>query len=98
MFCRVPGEYIRDMRTWLLVILLAAVLAMGTIYERFASGTPVEVARTGFGPIREFIDEEARTRLPRTYEVTIPFNGRIEPIAVREGTPVKAGEVVARLV
>lgn len=86
------------MKTWLLIILFAAVLATGTIYERFASGTPVEVARAGFGPIREFIDEEARTRLPRTYEVTMPFNGRIEPIAVREGTPVKAGDVVARVV
>jgi HlyD family secretion protein len=28
----------------------------------------------------------------------MPFNGRIEPISVHEGTPVKKGEVVARVV
>lgn len=86
------------MRVFSAVLVLAAVLAAGVIYKRFASGTPVEAARAQFGPIREFIDEEARTRLPRTYEVTMPFNGRIEPIAVREGTPVTAGQVVARVV
>lgn len=86
------------MRIWIIAILVAALLAVGAMYERFAGGKPVEVARAEFGPIREFIDEEARTRLPRTYEVTMPLNGRIEPIAAREGTTVKAGEVVARVV
>lgn len=86
------------MRVFTVILLLAALLAVGVIYERLASGTPVEAARARFGPIREFIDEEARTSLPRTYQVTMPFNGRIEPIAAREGTPVKAGQVVARVV
>lgn len=86
------------MKIYTVMLLLAGLLAAGVVYERFASGTPVEAALAKFGPIREFIDEEARTRLPRTYQVTMPFNGRIEPIAVREGTPVKAGQMVARVV
>lgn len=86
------------MRTLVLSSLLAAVLLVGASYEWIASGKPVEVAVASFGQIREFVDEEARTRLPRTYQVTMPFNGRIEPIVALEGTQVKAGEVVARVV
>src|SRR5487761_1204236 len=86
------------MRIWIVTFIVAALLATGAFYERFGSGKPVEVARATFGPIREFVDEEARTRLPRTYQVTMPFDGRIEPIEVTEGTHVKAGQVVARLV
>jgi HlyD family secretion protein len=86
------------MRTWLLIFIIAALLAMGAFYERFSTGQPVEVAAASFKPIREFIDEEARTRLPRTYQVTMPFAGRIEPIEVVEGSEVKAGQVVARVV
>lgn len=86
------------MKVLTLILLLAAVLAAGLMYEHFAAGTPVEAAPAQFGPIREFIEEEGRTRLPRTYQVTMPFNGRIEPITAREGAPVKAGQVVARVV
>jgi HlyD family secretion protein len=86
------------MRTWIAIFIVAALLAMGAFYEHFGSGKPVEVAGAAFGPIQEFIDEEARTRLPRTYQVTMPFAGRIEPIEVVEGTNVKAGQVVARVV
>ena len=86
------------MRTWILIFIVAALLAMGAFYEHFGSGKPVEVSSTSFGPIRQFVDEEARTRLPRTYQVTMPFAGRIEPIEVVEGTHVKAGQVLARVV
>src|SRR5579871_530945 len=86
------------MRTWIAILVVAALLAMGAFYEHFGSGKPVEVASAAFGPIQEFIDEEARTRLPRTYQVTMPFAGRIEPIEAVEGTTVKAGQVLARVV
>jgi HlyD family secretion protein len=86
------------MRTWLIIFTVAALLAMGAFYEQFGSGKPVEVANAAFGPIREFIDEDARTRLPRTYQVTMPFAGRIEPIEMVEGMEVKAGQVLARVV
>lgn len=86
------------MRTWLIISVVAALLAVGAFYEQFGSGKPVEVATAAFGPIREFVDEEARTRLPRTYQVTMPFAGRIEPIEIVEGTEVKQGRVLARVV
>lgn len=60
--------------------------------------TSVEAARLSSGAIREFVDEQGQTRLPLTHQITMPFNGRIEPIELVEGATVKAGQVVARLV
>src|SRR5262249_7817524 len=60
-------------------------------------GPPVEAARATLAPIRQFVDEEGRTRLPKTHLVTMPYNGRIEPIDLVEGDHVEAGQVVARL-
>ena len=86
------------MRILIASLILAALLLVAASYDWLASGKPVEVAAASFGEIREFVDEEARTRLPRTFQVTMPFNGRVEPIEAVEGTHVKAGEVVARVV
>lgn len=87
------------MRTWLVVLLLiAAAVAAVAAADWFAAGVPVETAAAQTGAIREFIDEQAKTRLPRTYLITMPFAGRIAEIQKEVGDPVYAGEVVARLV
>ena len=72
-----------------LIVILAHVLS---------SGVPVEVAVVAKGPIHECIDERGKTRLPETYLITMPFNGRIESISLVEGDPVKEGDVVAKIV
>ena len=41
--------------------------------------------RSRCGAIREFVDEQAKTRLPQTYLITMPFTGRIEAIELTEG-------------
>ena len=60
-------------------------------------GVPVQVAAARRGTIREFVDEQAVTRLPRTYSITMPQSGRIEPITLQEGSRVARGQVVARI-
>lgn len=65
---------------------------------RWQNGAPVEAARVRTGQIREFVDEQAKTRLPKTHLITMPYNGRIASIELAEGTPVKAGQVVAQVV
>ena len=50
------------------------------------------------GPIRQYIDEQARTRLPQTYLVTMPFPGRVEAVELIEGQRVTAGQTVAQIV
>ncbi len=47
--------------------------------------------------MREYVDEEGKTRLAETYLVTMPYDGRIEPIELIEGTTVSKGQVVARI-
>lgn len=48
-------------------------------------GEAVEVVCIASGPIEEYIDERAITRLSRTHLVSMPYAARIEEIALREG-------------
>jgi HlyD family secretion protein len=57
----------------------------------------VEAARVGMGPFEAGIDEEGRTRLRDRYVVSAPIAGRLQRVLLREGDPVRAGDVVARL-
>ncbi len=88
------------MPKWILtaVIVAAAAVAVALGFAAFGSGAPVEAAKVRKGPIQEFIDERGKTRLPQVYSVTMPFEGRIQPIELVEGTRVKQGDVVARVV
>lgn len=85
---------------WILTA-LAAVVVVGAVVAglgAFSSGAAVEAAKVGKGPIREFVDERGKTRLPQVYSITMPFDGRVAPIKLVEGAPVKAGQIVAEVV
>ncbi len=76
---------------------LASLLAW-TSWAFFAGGQNVDVATVREDTIREYVDERGMTRLPRTHLVTMPANGRVAEITVREGQLVKPGTEVAHLV
>ena len=78
--------------------LLIGALVVAGIVHALSSGIPVDTAEVTAGPIRQFVDERAITRLPETFLITMPIDGRIEPIAIVEGTPVKQDQTVARIV
>src|ERR1700676_4550332 len=87
------------MRTWiigalLVLVLIGAAAGLGA----FGGGVPVEAAKVQKGPIREFIDERGKTHLPQAYAITMPLDGRVEAISLVEGSSVRNGDVVARLV
>lgn len=87
------------MRTW--ILLTIAVVAVGLVGWGVASwggGVPVEVVSCKRGPIQEYVDEEGKTRLAETYLITMPYDGRIEPIELVEGTKISKGQPVARIV
>jgi HlyD family secretion protein len=88
------------MPKWILVAVIvgAAAIAVALGVGAFAGGAPVEAAKARKGSIQEFVDERGKTRLPQVYSVTMPFEGRILPIELVEGTRVKRGDVVARVV
>jgi HlyD family secretion protein len=86
------------MRTWIILAAAAAVVLVAALgYTSFSSGTPVEAVAARRGPIQEYVDEEGKTRLAETYLITMPYDGRVEPIELVEGTPVTKGQVVARI-
>jgi multidrug efflux pump subunit AcrA (membrane-fusion protein) len=58
---------------------------------------PVDVAVARMGRIRTYVEERAKTRLPVVYRITMPLDGRILPIDLKERDAVTAGKVVARL-
>jgi HlyD family secretion protein len=86
------------MRTWMIaVIVLVAVASVALASRWMNGGLPVEAAKAHRGSIAEFVEERGKTRLPQTYNVTMPFDGRIAPIEIVEGTPVYKDQIVARV-
>jgi len=86
------------MRTWAIVaVVLAVVVAIGATMRGCGGAVAVEGAKAHRSTIHEYIDEEAKTRLSDVYLITMPFNGRIQPIEVSEGAPVSKGQVVAQV-
>ncbi len=87
------------MRTWAIAAIVIAIVAVGAVLlPSINGGAPVEAARAVRAPIREFVEERGKTRLPQEYTVTMPFDGRIAPIDLSEGAPVYKDQVVARVV
>lgn len=76
------------MKSWLIFSGLIVVAIAGVAWYVVKSAMPVQTARAEPGEIREFVDERARTRLPREHLITMPFAGRIEEIAAVEGQRV----------
>lgn len=86
------------MRTWMILLLATVALSLaGLGYSSWSSGTPVEAARCELGSVSEYADEEGKTRLAETYLITMPYDGRIEPIELLEGAKVAKGQVVAQI-
>ncbi len=84
-----------------LIWIIVGVLLIGGLaayYATSSKGVPVDAVKVTQGPIREFVDERGKTRLPQTYLITMPSAGRIESIALTPGTKVKKNQTVARMV
>ena len=79
---------------WVPIVLVGAGLLAWT---QIGAGQPVETATVRPGTVRAMIEELGETRLPRTFVVSMPVEGRLLPIELDEGDSVSAGEVVARV-
>ncbi len=58
---------------------------------------PVELAQVTAQPVREYISEDATTRLADEYIVAMPVSGTVERIAFKVGDMVAQGQNVARV-
>ncbi|MBN2295391.1 MAG: efflux RND transporter periplasmic adaptor subunit [Pirellulales bacterium] len=84
-----------------MIWIIVGVLVSGGLATYFAlsgNGIPVDAVKVAESPIREFVDERGKTRLPETYLITMPSAGRVEGITLTVGTKVKKGQVVAQMV
>jgi HlyD family secretion protein len=77
---------------------LAVIILVAITVSAFTGGLPVEAAAVVRGVVQEYVDERGKTRLPQTYNITMPLEGRISAIDLIEGTPVKKDQVVAHVV
>ncbi len=79
---------------------IVAVAILGAISAAIFlnSGVAVQTAAAKTQSIREFVDLQAKTRLPRTYIITMPYAARLDELKVEEGDAVSQVEVVCQLV
>jgi len=78
-------------------VLIMVFLLSGLVGYYFLSGAPlpVDVTVAQTGEVKAFIEERAKTTLPRIYNIAMPLDGRILPITVEEDQKVMKGQVVA---
>jgi len=75
--------------TWILLAgAVVGLIAIGAVVAGSMSGVPVRVVEVRWDSIHESVDERGITRLPRTYLITMPFDGRITAIGFQEGDTV----------
>ncbi|GMU23894.1 MAG: hypothetical protein AMXMBFR13_39720 [Phycisphaerae bacterium] len=84
-------------RKWIILLLVAAVIAAFVIWSRLQPDAVVEVIQPHRETLRAFVEEQAVTELPQDVLVATPIAGWLERIDLREGDPVTKGQVVARL-
>lgn len=82
-----------------IAIIVGAILVVGGVfYVMQDGGPPVDVVTAAMEPIQEYVDEQGKTRLPRTYVISMPFDARVGEITLEEGDHVAQGQVVAKIV
>lgn len=86
----------RTIRNIVIAVVLIGVIGW-LVYYALTRPMEVDAAAAQRTTIDAYIEEQAKTRLPRTYRVTMPIDGRVLPIDLTEGDDVHAGQVVAQL-
>lgn len=86
------------MSRWIWIGGIAVVITAVVIYSALqATRVPVQTAEVGTGEIEVFIDERGKTRLPKIYEITMPFHGRIEEVSLDVGDQISAQQPLAHV-
>ncbi|MEO8621488.1 MAG: HlyD family efflux transporter periplasmic adaptor subunit [bacterium] len=87
----------RPSRAQLIGVAAIAVVGVGVVLARRPHPLDVETALVRRGPLETTVDADGRTRVRERYVVTAPVAGRLERIALVEGSAVHAGDVVATI-
>jgi HlyD family secretion protein len=79
------------------VAIVAGIVVIYAVTAMYRPGVEIPVVSPSLGTIEAYVEEQAVTQLPRDFLIAMPIDGWLEPIEVREGDEVQAGQVVARL-
>jgi len=82
---------------WLGLLLFLAAGGTWGIYAALTETLEVRSVLAREIPLEEYVEDRAYTSLPQVVHLTMPQQGRILPISLREGDRVKKGEILARL-
>lgn len=78
------------------MIAAIGILGLGLVgYLLRPKAIEIDTGIVSRGPLRVTVDEDGRTRVRDRYTVTAPVAGRLQRITLREGAPVRQGEIVA---
>ena len=84
-------------KTGLIVLFIVLVVAGASYWKSTQPQATVDVVRARTETLRAYVEEQATTELPQDFLIAMPISGWLEPITLREGDEVSAGQVVARL-
>ncbi|MCA9021400.1 MAG: efflux RND transporter periplasmic adaptor subunit [Planctomycetaceae bacterium] len=80
-----------------IIITVVLLIGLGAFYLLSDAPLPVDVTVAEKGEVKAFIEERAKTSLPRIYRIAMPLNGRVLPITVEEDEKVTEGQIVASM-
>ncbi len=81
---------------WLFLGVIGILIALILVRDSM-KGIPVSAGKAREGNISEYVEERAKTTLPRTWKICMPMNGRIMPIMLQPGEKVKQKQELARM-
>lgn len=86
-------------RGWLKWIVVLVIILGGALWiiQGTGKGVPVHAEQARTGSVSTWVEEQAKTTLPRTHTLSMPVTGRILAIDLEEGDSVTRGQVLARL-
>lgn len=84
-------------RTALISVLVVLAAIALIAWAAWPQPLVVDVARASRGDLSAWIEDQAMTRVPHVHRITMPIDGRIEPITLVEGDAVRRGQVIAML-
>ena len=76
---------------------ILTLLVVGAALALRGRPMPVEMAEAVTMTVREYITEEAKTRLDSDYLIAMPITGTVERIDLEPGDPVQIGSCVAKV-
>ena len=78
-------------------VIAAILLALGAVYYMRPRPIPVAMGAPEQRTVREYVAEEAKTRLSTEFVLSAPVSGTVRRIVLEPGDDVTADQVIAQI-